>query len=788
MDGELDEAHVRVRISELLVAGAACSALLCPLLLNCSAGSAKWAVASNLNKAVATRAHSCLGWPSLLETPAWLASEFSHMMYYSNFTGADIRLLVSRTGVSGPWQEMDAPVLTLTGQQLVSAFVTHDDRHQRLQLFYTTSSCSSTPSYIGAATCARCTRVAESRDGLNFEIASTSPPPSSPTACATRPIPFALPSAQQHEPDERFDFAWVERAGHGLALAQRRADVEEPFVEVPGPVLLPRASHATVIVDPSLPCALVVWSSPGYDHHDSTQRPTERILFAPLVASALPHRHVALGEAVEILGPTTLAASSAARGGVREPSVLRVRAGEWLLAYTADGGSAFGLARLQAERVQPRADAESARGVHSQRTNHTESRVPLVASAVAAAPPLLVVDAAEWAPPPLLPPSLQRLTPARAAAHAAVAARGAPLANSTPAADRNSGSGGRGDSSAGFAVVGANAACDCLVRSRRFAPECGQAGESGGPPRRLLITGTGRSGTTFLRRALGIAGAAVDHDRDTRLRPLSEIGAVSWPQAFAASRRCPYPTWTWRRRLAAAATSSPAHGRRRQHHQGQRRRSRRPHDVRRFELLIAIVRSPRKSIESRYSDGAFNEWRAADGAFASCLTDAGGFAYPRLPSGAPADAKALSLRFTLRHWVLWHAFVEATAHARLRVEDVDARLVLELGRLAAVPQRLLRGVADVRVRLRDLGSNVNHNHTKHSTVTWPMLRACDPLFYGMALLMALRYGYVHELPPDAASEAAALNAVAHQRCGFDTRGVWACWLSPRRRAVGDAGT
>jgi hypothetical protein len=185
------------------------------------------------------------------------------------------------------------------------------------------------------------------------------------------------------------------------------------------------------------------------------------------------------------------------------------------------------------------------------------------------------------------------------------------------------------------------------------------------------------------------------------------------------------------------------------------------------------VRLPLKSMESRFSDGEFML------RFVGCVTDAGGFARALRPDGSPTDRRVHSLRFTLRHWVLWHAFLEASAHARLRVEDVDPPMLRELAVLAGVPQRLIRRITKVRVALHDLGSDHNHAHTKHAPVTWPMLRAVDPVYYGMALLMTARYGYRASLTPEAAADLAALEGVAFQRCGFESRGRWACWLSPR---------
>lgn len=86
--------------------------------------------------------------------------------------------------------------------------------------------------------------------------------------------------------------------------------------------------------------------------------------------------------------------------------------------------------------------------------------------------------------------------------------------------------------------------CDLVSRSTLFSKKCGNRGR--GVPRRLLVSGVGRSGTDHLTFVLNAAGFFVGHDNrdfkgDTR------DGAVSWPHAFN-DKICKHPGFSFRRR------------------------------------------------------------------------------------------------------------------------------------------------------------------------------------------------------------------------------------------------
>jgi len=128
--------------------------------------------------------------------------------------------------------------------------------------------------------------------------------------------------------------------------------------------------------------------------------------------------------------------------------------------------------------------------------------------------------------------------------------------------------------------------CDLVTRASVYSPECCHFGN--GIPRRLLITGTGRSGTSYLAYLFQSMGFRVSHDNGNADGFLD--GAVSWPQAFDDSF-CLNPWWTWRRRLSASSL-----WRRFDNQHGF-------HDQRLFLHVLHSVREPLKSIMSRWDLG-----------------------------------------------------------------------------------------------------------------------------------------------------------------------------------------
>jgi hypothetical protein len=303
----------------------------------------------------------------------------------------------------------------------------------------------------------------------------------------------------------------------------------------------------------------------------------------------------------------------------------------------------------------------------------------------------------------------------------------------------------------------------------------------------MLVASFGRSGTTFSARALQVGGVDVNHDSwgSTACRKmlprdgepagpprtdgdcLARFGAVSWPHAFALDKWCQThaPPWIWRRR-----------GRRLEGAGG------RATDNRRFAHIFHFVRDPLRTIISRFNGGSFQLHPKHQlhprtlTSFIECLTTA---QPTEASSAAAAVRRAAPLRFTLRAWVLWHSFIEASAEWRLRVEwrlraeDMRGPLLAELVRRARIPMPDGTGMQPEEAFQRAidwLGNSTNHEHTAHvEGITWRSLEEADALYYAMAVQMAARYGYASTLPARESALAPAMDGVAFQRCGFVAR-------------------
>ena len=129
--------------------------------------------------------------------------------------------------------------------------------------------------------------------------------------------------------------------------------------------------------------------------------------------------------------------------------------------------------------------------------------------------------------------------------------------------------------------------CTKMVpRTLLDAPEC-SAWKTRNPfvmaTRPFLMTGIGRTGTSFVVNALTRAGLDVNHDNRRDCSRTKECpgldGAVSWPHAFSdqafgtgtGERDCPRPHWAW----PSAAVS--------------------------FRVVVHLVREPLKTIDSRWN-------------------------------------------------------------------------------------------------------------------------------------------------------------------------------------------
>lgn len=306
--------------------------------------------------------------------------------------------------------------------------------------------------------------------------------------------------------------------------------------------------------------------------------------------------------------------------------------------------------------------------------------------------------------------------------------------------------------------------CELVQRSRLYAPECDAVGD--GPPWHVLVSGTGRSGTSFLSALLQKLGVHMLHDTYHRGINLSlDAGAVSWPQTFeprAFSPACDYPWWTWRRRRLANQPARPGHSHRR------------------FRRVFHLVRNPLKTIQSR-ANGA--EAFASEG----CFTDTHG----RVTEIPNEKRHAV---YALRHWVLHNAFAEAVAERRWRLESLKPEDVQDLivaagyNASSADSSSTHLSLADITAAMRAMGTSTNSNHipVKDTSITWELMRALDRSYAIQAAVMALRYGYEEVLPNEIAAEARQYA----QSCGFTkgTSAIWWCTLEKLDRVAEPAPT
>jgi hypothetical protein len=283
---------------------------------------------------------------------------------------------------------------------------------------------------------------------------------------------------------------------------------------------------------------------------------------------------------------------------------------------------------------------------------------------------------------------------------------------------------------------------EMVPRTLLAAPECKRwrTHKLSPPPRKFLITGSGRSGTLFVTQLLLARGIAVAHDtRGSWKRAGAKVdGAVSWVHAFSA-RDCA-PRWAW----TSARVS--------------------------FRKVVHIVRHPLKAIASRWNKGHVRPFRD----ITRCNTAA------ELPGllgtveqilGAtfgmsPADGvlSGVTLGFTLQHWTLWNLFVEAQSSSRVRVESIDT-----IGDLCDfVSHRSCFESSEVAPHNYSSTFRIHSAHTRTSTVTWNDLLNVNRNHAALAQRMATRYGYEVSSPDPLASQ--------REMCLFERDGRWNCAL------------
>ena len=311
-----------------------------------------------------------------------------------------------------------------------------------------------------------------------------------------------------------------------------------------------------------------------------------------------------------------------------------------------------------------------------------------------------------------------------------------------------------------FALTVVGERCEAVRRSNRYSPACQHIGQQL-PPRPLLVTGTGRSGTFYLASLLQRLGLGVSHDtarsqqqsQSTRSAPRRpavgfQDGAVSWPHAF---RTC-LPAYTFRR-LSARHPGDVS--------------NQQLHDQRLFLHVAHLVREPIAAINSRFNNGSARSRTYA-------VTSRCNLGLRLDPALSDWSRK---LQLALQHWVLWNSFAEATSELHLSLERIDVpALQVLVERATRAPKSPSAIEAAIHAATVAHGGRNSGRTVKLDRLTWKMLAELDPKFTAMAQLMALRYNY----SVAAEDRLSVLRGCPQQRCFFRSRPggleVWSCRL------------
>ena len=299
-----------------------------------------------------------------------------------------------------------------------------------------------------------------------------------------------------------------------------------------------------------------------------------------------------------------------------------------------------------------------------------------------------------------------------------------------------------------------NSPCEVAQHARTVRRDCDGKRLDNASSIPLLVTTMGRSGTTFLQTLLHKLGLTAMHDNlygtgtslaTTRRWPPHVDAVVSWPQAFEDTTDCQIPLFG----------VQP--------------------DRRRFLHLAHLVRDPLVAIGSRFNLGSIEAFKGAS----ACFTAAGS-------ANATGKGRAeAALQHTLRHYVFWNSFVEATSRFHLPLERIDATTLRSL--LAYGGLRLAATDAEIGSNISKLqAASVNAAHTKKAApLTWARLGAVDREFATLAQLVALRHGYrleQTELLWDPAQRTPQQHCAWKPFPSNTSKPRWHCWLRDAGRS------
>lgn len=269
---------------------------------------------------------------------------------------------------------------------------------------------------------------------------------------------------------------------------------------------------------------------------------------------------------------------------------------------------------------------------------------------------------------------------------------------------------------------------------------------------KVLVTGTGRSGTTFLCQAFQAINIKISHDNDVDCGPYpGPDGAVSWYDAFR--------------------------------NQGEKFR---------YTHILLVVRHPLDTIESRKVAAShrtpnygFYFWKIGKWADLSDL---------QLESGNEATAEEIERRlyaFSLKFYIRWNSFAERHASWIERTEDIQGdslplwRLCMagHFGercpdletirtRLEKVPSHLNSGFSDVTLSERQKKFGRISTREVRRKLSWEKLEDMvgpdDRRYVLIAKQMAVAYGYEsQDAHPTTRYHCDFVNGTTHWDCFLD---------------------
>lgn len=257
----------------------------------------------------------------------------------------------------------------------------------------------------------------------------------------------------------------------------------------------------------------------------------------------------------------------------------------------------------------------------------------------------------------------------------------------------------------------------------------------------LLVSCTGRSGSTYVAKFLNKVGFTIAHDGKDG--PVGS-GAVSWPILFNSK-----------------SFQSGVDKNGRPNIRKCRDANKKPSV--RFKQSVHLVRHPVQSIRSRWSVGDWIMNFVEDNFFSRTICNA--HLWKNWPSELGQDRTPrdntgpdlLSLVATIRHWVLWNSYASTISSWGFRLEDfVDKNRTFQIVNDLCSRAGKKKKDCPKKKLVDHVNNNPIETYSSHSLkalswkFSWKALFAADPEYTTMAQLMALRYGYkvkVAELVP-----------------------------------------